>query len=119
MSKRLSPHFRADEFACPCCGQVEVHPELLGLLEEIREAFGDRPITISEGSGFRCEAYNESLRPKSGKNSYHKRGMAADFNVQGVSPELVQWYLVVHDGGLGAYSSFTHVDIGPRRRWIG
>ena len=113
MSQKLSQHFRADEFVCPDCGRQEMRAELICLLEEIRRKVGDRQITIS--SGFRCDGYNKEVGGS--KNSYHKRGMAADFNVKGMSPAKVQQLLADHDGGLGIYKTFTHIDIGPRRRW--
>jgi len=112
----LSEHFSLHEFTCKCgCKRTYVEPELIDLLEKIREHFG-RPVIIS--SGYRCPKHNKAVG--GGPNSQHIFGKAADINVIGVSPAKVQQFLADHEGGLGAYLTFTHVDVrGRMARWKG
>lgn len=115
----LSPHFRAAEFACNHCG--ELHPdgvpqELLDILEGVRAHFGG-PVNVN--SGYRCEHWNKQVG--GAKHSQHLKGKAADIWLPHVSPREVYEYLdKAHDGGLGLYESFTHIDVrGYKARWTG
>ena len=114
----ISKHFRRDEFACKCgCGFNTVDVELLATLEAVREHFG-KPVIIT--SACRCPAHNERVGGASG--SQHKLGRAADIIVKDVDPEDVAEGLGVHCvGGVGEYSTFTHVDSRSDRkaRWKG
>ena len=86
-------------------------------LETVREHFG-KPVIIT--SACRCEAHNE--RVGGSMASQHKLGRAADIIVKGVDPEdVAEWLNIVNDGGVGEYSTFTHVDSrsGRKARWIG
>lgn len=106
-------YFKRGEFRCPCprCGGFPVEPEenLVRLAERVREHFG-APVTVS--SGVRCQAHNDEL-PNSAPNSYHVRGKAVDFSVQGKSTAQVLAYvstLPVHY----AYAidgSHVHMDV--------
>lgn len=54
------------------------------------------------------------------KNSYHYRGMAVDFYIEGL--HVVDQFLLVSKfpdiGGIGLYDWGIHIDIGqPGRRW--
>ncbi len=112
---KLSKHFTRSEFACKCgCGQDTIDAELILILEKIRDRF-DCPITISSGN--RCPKYNRKVG--GAKSSQHKLGRAADIQVKGVKPIAVYNYIDFwHSGGLGSYSSFTHVDSrSSRARW--
>ncbi len=114
---QLSKHFNRVEFACKCgCGQDTVDVALLPTLERVRVHFGS-PTTIHSGN--RCETYNSKVG--GAKNSQHKKGRAADISVKGVPPAKVFAYLdASHPGGLGEYSTFTHVDSREQRaRWSG
>lgn len=71
MTEQLSKHFRADEFACPCCGQSKMQPDTIARLERLREAYG-QPIRVVEGGGYRCAAYEHS------EHSAHREGRAID-----------------------------------------
>ena len=113
----LSEHFSRHEFACKCgCGFDTVDAELLKVLEIIRNHF-DRPITIN--SGCRCLRYNSRI---GGANtSQHLLGRAADIDVKGIDPALVQELAVqLGVGGIGKYKTFTHIDtrVG-HARWAG
>jgi uncharacterized protein YcbK (DUF882 family) len=111
----------------------EIDPRLLAMLRDLaREHPGARVEIVS---GFRSEKLNETLRKKGhhvATHSQHSLGHAVDFRVvpadaaRALSPleierevrEDLHW-----DGGVGVYLSesdwFTHVDVGPNRRWNG
>ena len=86
-------YFQRAEFRCPCgrCG-----------------GFPAEPVS----SGVRCQAHNDEL-PNSAPNSYHIRGKAMDFCIQGVPGTKLLAYvrqLPVHY----AYQiddSFVHMDV--------
>ena len=106
--KRLSPNFSRSEIACKCgCGFDTFDAELLMMLENIRGYF-NKPITIT--SGCRCMAHNERVGGSS--NSQHLLGRAADIIVHDTDPDDVADYLeqVITHGGIGRYSTFTHID---------
>lgn len=101
-------HFNQTEFNCPCCGgNIGIHVNLLVLLESIRHYFL-QPIIIN--SGYRCPEHNEEV--DGGTTSQHLYGKAADIRVISISPGLV--YTLANKmnvkGGVGEYSTFTHVD---------
>lgn len=116
----MSEHFKPNEFMCHCgCGQQDVNPKLVDLLEEIRKAVG-KPITIM--SGKRCESYNASVG--GAKHSQHILGNAADIKIVDMHPNDVQDFLELQFGkkigGLGRYKTFTHVDVrNGCARWNG
>lgn len=115
----LSENFKVTEFSCKGSRTLPKgmpDPKLLELLESIRKHF-NAPITIN--SGYRSPKHNASIG--GAENSYHVKGMAADIVVQGVTPSRVYNYLnVFHEGGLGRYKTFTHVDVRDRKaRWQG
>lgn len=113
----LSENFSRHEFACHCgCGGDTIDWETLELVERIRAFYG-APITIN--SGWRCAAHNAAVG--GAPASQHLVGRAADIVVEGVSPEEVYEMLdPIHEGGLGRYDTFTHVDTrGYRARWSG
>ena len=111
----LSDHFDEREFACACCGEVVVEPGLVDVLEDVRRHFG-KPVTVQ--SGYRCAAHNADVGGAT--YSQHLYGKAADIVVKDTDPSEVQDYLREHAGGLGSYTSFTHVDVrGYTARWKG
>lgn len=117
--KHLSLHFTDQEFACHCCGKLPEHdmnPALLELLENARSAF-KQPIVIM--SGYRCPKHNAEVG--GAKHSQHMLGNAADIRVHNVSPaDVHNHFSKWHEGGLGRYDTFTHVDVrGTRVRWDG
>jgi hypothetical protein len=96
---------------------VEMYPYIqksMDRLEKLREALGNREITIV--SGYRSPEYNEELAKRSdgvAKNSSHMRGTATDIKVQGLSSKEVYKTAdkLYSDGGVGLYDTFVHVDI--------
>ena len=114
--KLLSNNFNEKELACKHCGEVIIVPQLVTLLQKIRDKVG-KPITIT--SGYRCPTHNRSIG--GAVQSRHMQGQAADIVVKGLTPAQVA---KIADGcgagGIGTYKSgFTHVDVGPVRRWNG
>lgn len=77
-------------------------------LDEIREIFGDEPITIN--SWYRPPLVNRRIG--SVPNSQHLLGWGVDFVVKGTSPTAVANRLAkTWQGGLGDNRAFTHVDL--------
>jgi len=115
----VSPHFREAEFACNHCGELAsggIPQELINVLEQVRAHY-NQPVTIN--SGYRCPTHNANVGGAT--NSQHLLGTAADIVVKNVSPSKVYADLdPYHDGGLGKYGTFTHIDVrGSRARWSG
>lgn len=79
----LSKNFSRYEFACKCgCGFDRVHPEIVQMVQEVRDEIGE-PVVIA--SGCRCEAHNK--RVGGVKDSAHTTGEAADIYVDGMRSE--------------------------------
>ncbi len=107
-------YFTRSEFRCPCgkCGGFPVEPDetLVRLADQVRDHFG-APVIVS--SGVRCQAHNDEL-PGTAKNSYHVKGKAMDFCVQGVSgAELLAYVkqLPIHYAYQIKGSDFVHMDV--------
>lgn len=116
-SNKLSTNFTVKEFACKDgSDSVVIEFELVEILQKIRDHFG-KAVTIN--SAYRNATYNKKVGGAS--NSQHVFGRAADIVVKGVSPEKVAQYaeyLMPSKGGIGLYSTFTHVDVrASRARW--
>ena len=107
-------YFRRSEFRCPCgkCGGFPAEPsEALVKLADMVRAHFDAPATVS--SGVRCQAHTDEL-PGSAKNSYHVRGKAMDFCIQGVPGTKLLAYvktLPVHYAYQINGSDFVHMDV--------
>ena len=117
--KKLSTNFRVREFACKDGSDpIFIDSELVDVLQKIRNHFG-KPVTIT--SAYRTPPHNKSC----GGTTYsqHLYGKAADIKVQGISPSKVVAYaetLLKNCGGIGKYSTFTHVDVRDTcSRWKG
>jgi uncharacterized protein YcbK (DUF882 family) len=129
--KRITPNFRVREFACHDGSNVVlVSTELCHLLEHIRKYYRTKypGATVVINSGYRTLSWNRRIGGAS--RSQHMRGTAADFVVRKPNGGIVnpiQIYSDInsgkvfgkHVGGLGKYGRFTHIDVGPNRRWIG
>jgi len=113
---RLTENFALAEFACRCCGAVRVDPELVQKLQQLRDRIG-KPIAIT--SGYRCPAHNRAVGGAA--QSQHMYGAAADITVKGMAPATVADHAeAIGFGGIGRYSTFTHVDVrAGRARWNG
>lgn len=116
---KISANFRVKEFACSDGSDpIFIADELVRVLQKIRTHFG-KAVTIT--SAYRTPARNSAV----GGTAYsqHLYGMAADIKVSGVSPKKVSAYaetLMPKSGGIGTYSTFTHIDVRDKRsRWNG
>lgn len=114
---KLSSNFTASEFACKCgkCSNNKIYKKTVDTLQMIREHFG-KAVTVT--SGYRCPAHNAAVGGQ--VNSEHLKGLAADFYIEGISPQEITKYLESKNfhGGLGTYAGFNHVDAGENKRWI-
>lgn len=114
--RKMTEHFSERELACSHCGRIYIHTGLVNKLQELRNETG-RLITIT--SGYRCPVHNMNIG--GAKQSRHMLGQAADIVIQGMTPDQVA-HVAEHIGfgGIGVYKSgFTHVDVGPKRKWQG
>ncbi|MFH0726953.1 MAG: DUF882 domain-containing protein [Pseudomonadota bacterium] len=109
-------------FRCRYTGEVHpVSPELFLLLDAVRSKLkaGDRPFQLI--SGFRSSKLNgilSSCSPNVAHNSYHLKGMAADICLEGVRlSDIRRTATRLKIGGVGQYSNFVHLDVGPVRYW--
>ena len=117
----LTKDFSRDEFKCRCgkCVGNYVDIRLVKGLQALRDLIG-MPIIIN--SAVRCPEYNKKVGGV--KDSQHIKGRAADIRVKGMDPGKVADFAeqidVFKNGGIGRYSTFTHVDVrGYRARWNG
>lgn len=113
------PNFKVKEFACKDGSDpVFIAPELVKILQKVRNHFG-KPVSIN--SGYRTPAYNKKVGGAT--YSQHQYGTAADIVVSGVAPKKVAAYvetLMPKKGGIGIYSTFTHIDVrATKSRWNG
>ena len=117
--KKLSANFRVREFACnDGSDPVFIDTDLVDILQKIRLHFG-RAVTIN--SAYRTPSKNKAVGGET--YSQHLYGKAADIKVKGVSPKKVAEYaekLLPKKGGIGIYSTFTHIDTRSTcARWNG
>jgi uncharacterized protein YcbK (DUF882 family) len=108
------PHFTPAGIACRGSGDIVVVPAFLDLLEALRDKLA-RPLTIN--CAYRSPLHN--ARVGGAPLSEHKFGKAADIALGGIhKADLIAAARAVGFTGLGVnYSTFLHVDIGPRRQW--
>lgn len=116
---KVSTNFRVKEFACTDGSDpVFIDTELVTVLQKIRTHFGK---SVSITSAYRTPTKNKAV----GGSTYsqHLYGRAADVKISGVSPKKVAAYaetLLKNKGGIGIYSTFTHIDVrGTKSRWKG
>jgi uncharacterized protein YcbK (DUF882 family) len=111
---KLSRSFTLGEIASKDGADIViVHPALLIGLQALRDVL-NKPIKIN--SGYRSPEHNKAIGGAS--NSLHTLGLAADVVVDGVTP--IQIASIARDlgfGGVKAYPTFTHIDVGRIRTW--
>ncbi|WP_439256673.1 MULTISPECIES: DUF882 domain-containing protein [unclassified Lonepinella] len=100
-------------------------PNLFTKLYNIQSGLGLRNTEILVISGYRTQATNNRMHRRSrgvASNSYHIKGQAVDFRIEGVPLAKIKATAErLHNGGVGYYprSNFVHVDTGPVRTWRG
>ena len=118
-NKKLSTNFKVKEFACSDGSDpIFIDSELVTSLQNIRTHFG-KSVTIT--SAYRTPTKNKAVGGQT--YSQHLYGRAADIKVKGVTPKQVAAYaekLLPGKGGIGIYSTFTHIDVrSAKSRWEG
>jgi zinc D-Ala-D-Ala carboxypeptidase len=117
---RLSEHFDSSEFACKCCGEVHVDPELITRLEKARSIY-DKPMRVN--SGYRCRAHNQAVGGAG--ESYHCKGQAVDIAVSDGRDRYLILTALLNAGfnRIGLYAKgWIHVDVGQEPAdvvWVG
>lgn len=107
--KNVSAHFKVKEFINAKYGNTgKIDDDLIEIVESLRQLI-NKPIKITPNGGYRTAEQN---RESGGAdNSYHMKGMAADIQVEDMSPTKVAIYAaMVGARGVGVYDTFTHVD---------
>lgn len=100
-------------------------PKLYTKLYQIQTKLGLRQCELSIICGYRAPATNAAMHRRSkgvASNSYHIKGQAIDFRIDGVSLAKVRDVAKsLKNGGVGYYprSNFVHIDTGPVREWRG
>lgn len=115
----ISKNFRVREFRCQDGSDVVfIESDLVDILQKIRDHFG-KAVTIT--SAFRTASHNKKVGGAT--YSQHLYGTAADIKVSGVTASAVADFaetLMPNTGGIGRYSTFTHVDVrSTKSRWNG
>lgn len=118
-TKFLSKNFRVREFRCKDdTDPIFIDSDLVDVLQKVRDHFG-KAVTIT--SAFRTASHNKKVGGAT--YSQHCYGKAADIKVSGVAASVVADYvetLMPGTGGIGRYSTFTHVDVRKvKSRWNG
>lgn len=107
-------NFRVKEFACKDgSDEILIDGDLVRNLQKIRNRFG----TTTINSAYRTPLHNAKVggAPK----SQHVQGRAADIVCKNGTPlEVAMYAETLGMGGIGFYSSFTHVDTrSGKARW--
>lgn len=102
---------------------VQIDLRLVETLRYLRDMFGSSKAAFGVTSGYRSPKTNARLakvNERVAQNSFHMRGMAVDFRLEGVKiSSLHRALLSLKYGGVARYGEgdFLHFDVGPMRRW--
>ncbi|RJG42477.1 DUF882 domain-containing protein [Motilimonas pumila] len=111
---RICRDFRRNETA-------QMDPKLFIKLSAILDKLEAPQANIHIVSGYRSPATNAMLRKGSSavaKKSFHMKGQAIDFFVEGIAVSQVhKAAMSLRSGGVGRYRDFVHIDTGPTRAW--
>jgi uncharacterized protein YcbK (DUF882 family) len=113
-SYKVSRNFTLGELASKDGANIVLlHPALIIALQTIRDHVG-KPIRVN--SAFRSPTHNKAIGGAS--NSLHTLGLAADIVIDGMTPiEVASLASDMGLGGIKAYPTFTHIDVGRHRTW--
>lgn len=125
---KISEHFFAHEFDCPCdhpeCNYTEVGGDLIAKLEKLR-ALAWHPIIVTRGGGYRCHHYECDLRNRGYETadglSTHETGFAADIAIPSLTGEQIE--KLAREAGfmaVGVADLWCHIDTreDKNRRWV-
>jgi len=117
-SYKVSRNFTLGELASKDGANIVLlHPALILALQTIRDHVG-KPIRVN--SGYRSPEHNKAIKKASNSatNSLHTLGLAADIVIVGMTPmEVASLASDMGLGGIKAYPTFTHIDVGRHRTW--
>lgn len=104
----MSHYFKPEELVCKHCGASGVKPELVNVLDWIRDKYG-KPIILN--SAYRCATHNAAIGGV--PESAHVTGEAADIGCSFAVDRmrLVQLALEAGINRLGIDKKFVHIDI--------
>lgn len=116
------PNFKPKEVACKHCGELwegdkpmpKWFHESMEALQYLRDLWG-KPIIIN--SGHRCAEHNTEVG--GAPSSQHLR-IAFDCRI--AKEDQREFKELAEEAGfrgIGYYSNFIHIDMGPRRTWLG
>lgn len=110
---KLSKDFDSIEFQCDCCGAMNISPELIRLLQLMRDSFG-KPLSVT--SGTRCQKHNKKVGGSIASD--HLVGKAADIACYDsmTRRELVHIALSVGVPTIGVKRDCIHLSIGEPER---
>ena len=119
----MSKYFSIEELTPPGHQDWDlIDTDLVALLDEIRELI-DSPIIVNNwkfGGHYSLRGWRPSDCAVGAKNSYHKKGMAADFDVPGytadeIREKLIHWKTkdgkLTKLGGIETGVSWCHIDL--------
>ncbi len=124
---RVTKNITWGEAACndgtPVPPEYRDNARRIGALVQVVRDFHGLPADVN--SWYRTITYNAKVGGERG--SKHLTASAIDFNIRGIPPAqvrqtiegLIRLGLIPSTVGVGAYADFTHIDLGPRRRWKG
>lgn len=99
-----------------------IDPRLFDYLYRLQGLLGThKPVQLI--SGYRSLSTNNGMRETRrgvAKHSYHTKGQAMDFHIEGIQLSYIRKAaLKMRAGGVGYYprSNFIHIDTGPVRDW--
>lgn len=102
-------YFKPEEFACKCCGEMNINLDLVKILDEIREELKFPFIILS---GYRCPKHNQEIG--SSDDSAHPKGNATDIKIMASMKRYLFLRLAIKKfKRIGIYKTFIHVDIDP------
>jgi zinc D-Ala-D-Ala carboxypeptidase len=102
-------NFKPEEFRCSHCQALNIHSDIMDLLQEAREEGGLGPINIT--SGYRCGIHNSQVS-KTGLSGPHTTGKAVDISVRDSQhrKQIITYFAPIVTG-LGIAKSFIHIDL--------
>lgn len=109
---KISKYFSAEEFRCPETHILFVDPELLLMLDALREAIGH---ALYVTSGCRSEEYNAKIGGAERSRHITKRTQpctAVDIKCRSSAMryQLIQLAMELGFGGIGVYKHHVHLD---------